>query len=328
MAGMPQIHEPHILQAAADWWARLRDPQAAEASLEQWLDWTAQDERHLAAFECVSAFGARLGQLDAAARVRLMAEFSPAVAAPRRWLPLAAAAAVLAVVLVTGALWWGQQGTAVAPVSYASVTGQNRDIVLADGSKVALGGASRISVRFNHQQRQVMLEAGEAYFQVVHNAQRPFEVVAGDVTVRDIGTAFDVRRGAGEVAVAVTHGKVHVSDAGAGLDAQADQRVDWDARTRALQLGTVTADQATAWRDHRLAFVDEPLAVVIASINRYSAHPVQLDGPEAGALRFTGSVRTDAIDGWLRALPSVLPLKVSESAQATTLSLDTAAAKR
>lgn len=328
MAGMPQTHEPHILQVAADWWARLRDPQAAEASVQQWLDWTAQDERHLAAFECVSAFGARLGALDAAARDRLMAEFAPAAVAPRRWLPLAAAAATLAVVLGTGVLLWGHQGAAAAPVVYASATGQNRDIVLADGSQVALGGASRLSVRFGRGQRQVTLESGEAYFQVVHDARHPFEVAAGGVTVRDIGTAFDVRRGAGEVAVAVTHGKVRVSDADSGVDAQAGQRVDWDMAGKALRLGTTTAEQATAWRDHRLAFVDEPLDVVVASINRYSARPVRLDGAAAGALRFTGSVRTDAIDGWLRALPDVLPLKVSESAQATTLSLDTAAAKR
>jgi transmembrane sensor len=328
MAGTPQTHEPHILQVAADWWTRLREPQAADASLQQWLDWTAQDERHLAAFECVSAFGARLGQLDAAARERLMAEFAPTAVAPGRWRPLAAAAAVLAVVLGVGVLLWGRQGGGVAPVVYASATGQNRDIVLADGSQVALGGASRISVRFDRRRRQVALESGEAYFQVVHDAQRPFEVAAGSVTVRDIGTAFDVRRGAGEVAVAVTRGKVRVSDVDSGVDAQAGQRVDWDTAGSALRLGTTTAEQATAWRDHRLAFVDEPLKVVIASINRYSARPVRLDGAEAGALRFTGSVRTDAIDGWLRALPDVLPLKVSEGAQATTLSLDATPAKR
>ncbi|MEY2167378.1 DUF4880 domain-containing protein [Rhodanobacter sp. FW106-PBR-LB-2-19] len=89
MAHTPPHADEQLLLAAADWWTRLRDPHGAEATMDQWLDWTAQDERHLAAFEYVSALGERLGTLDAAARRRLLDEFAPAVA-PRgpSWLPL------------------------------------------------------------------------------------------------------------------------------------------------------------------------------------------------------------------------------------------------
>ena len=328
MAHTPQHPDEQVLLAAADWWTRLRDPHGAEAVTEQWLDWTAQDERHLAAFEYVSAFGERLGRLDAAARRRLLDEFAPAVAPHRRsWLPLAAAAAVLAVAIGTGFLLWSRLvGDTATPVTYASATGQNRDIVLADGSKVALGGASRLSVRFSRGGRRVALEAGEAYFQVVHDARRPFEVAAGDITVRDIGTAFDVRRTGARVAVAVTWGQVRVTEPGAAsapgrsLDAVAGQRVAWDPATRVLNLGAATPEQAIGWRSNRLEFVDEPLAVVIANVNRYSRRPVRADGTDLGGLSFTGTVRTDEIDGWLRALPQVFPLQVEMGEHAVTLS--------
>lgn len=328
MAHTPPHADEQLLLAAADWWTRLRDPHGAEATMDQWLDWTAQDERHLAAFEYVSAFGERLGTLDAAARRRLLDEFAPAVA-PRRsgWLPLTAAAAVLALALGTGFLLWGRfAGGAGAPVTYASATGQNRDFVLADGSQVTLGGASRLSVRFSRGERRVVLEAGEAYFQVVHDAQRPFEVAAGDVSVRDIGTAFDVRRTGDAVAVAVTRGEVRVAGPGEAaapgrtLDAAAGQRVAWDPAARALSLGTATPEQAIGWRSDRLEFVDEPLAVVIANVNRYSHRPVRMDGTGLDGLSFTGTVRTDEIDGWLRALPQVFPLQVRMGEHAVTLS--------
>ena len=329
MAHTPQHPDEQLLLAAADWWTRLRDPQAGEASLEQWLDWTAQDARHLAAFEYVSAFGERLGTLDAGARRRLLGEFAPAVAPRRRrWLPLAAAAA-LAVAIGAGFLLWGRLAVdAAVPVTYASVTGQNRDIVLADGSEVTLGGASRLSVRFSQGARQVALEAGEAYFQVVHDAQRPFVVTAGDITVRDIGTAFDVRRTGARVAVAVTRGRVRVAGPGGAsapgrrLDAVAGQRVAWDPHARTLSLGTATPEQAIGWRSNRLEFVDEPLAVVISNVNRYSRRPVQADGVDLSGLSFTGTVRTDEIDGWLRALPQVFPLQVRMGEHAVTLSGD------
>ena len=328
MAHTPTHADEQLLLAAADWWTRLRDPHGAESTMDQWLDWTAQDERHLAAFEYVSAFGERLGTLDVAARRQLLDEFAPAVAPRRRsWLPLAAAAAVLALALGSGLLLWVRlAGGGGAPMVYASTTGQNRDILLADGSKVTLGGASRLSVRFARGERRVSLEAGEAYFQVMHDAQRPFEVDAGDVTVRDIGTAFDVRRTGARVAVAVTGGQVRVAapgDASAPartLDAVAGQRVAWDPAARTLSLGTVTPGQAIGWRSDRLEFVDEPLVVVIANVNRYSRRPVQADGADLSGLSFTGTVRTDEIDGWLRALPQVFPLQVRMGEHAVTVS--------
>ena len=334
MARTQQTFDEYTLLAAADWWTRLRDPNAAEACVEQWLDWTARDEAHLAAFEHVNAFGERLGRMDADARGQLLREFAPAVTvAPRRRTWLAVAAAVALVLAVGGG--WLLRGHAanggVLQASYASSIGQNRDITLADGSKVTLGGASRIDVRFADGQRQVTLEAGEAYFQVVHDARHPFEVAASGITVRDIGTAFDVRRSDSEVAVAVTRGQVRVTaagDAAHALDAGAEQRVVWNAATHALSLGVTTPEQATGWRSNRLEFVDEPLLVVIASVNRYSRKPVRIAGSGVAGLSFTGTVHADDIDGWLRALPQVFPLQVAMGASTVTLSANKTGAQR
>jgi transmembrane sensor len=167
---------------------------------------------------------------------------------------------------------------------------------------------------------------------VAHDAQRPFEVAAGDLTVRDIGTAFDVRRTDGRVAVAVTRGKVRIAAGaaaipGGALDAVAGQRVAWDPLAHTLSLGTATPEQAIGWRSNRLEFVDEPLAVVIANVNRYSRRPVRADAASLAGLSFTGTVHTDDIDGWLRALPQVFPLRVEMGEHAVTLSANGQAAQ-
>lgn len=331
MTNTPQAFDEHLLLEAADWWTRLRDPHAtgSEVITRLWLDWVAQGERHLAAFEYVNDFGERLGTLDAAARRQLLDEFAPGAMPNQRWWLAAAAAAALVLAIGGGFLLRGRAvSEGMLQATYASVTGQNRDIVLADGSKVTLGGDSRMSVRFADGERQVTLEAGEAYFQVVHDASHPFEVAAGGIVVRDIGTSFDVRRAGGEVAVAVTQGQVRVAVSGHAartLDAGAEQRVLWNADTQALSLGTTTPEQAAGWRNNRLEFVDEPLAQVIASVNRYSSKPVRLDGADLAGLSFTGTVHVDDIDGWLRALPQVFPLQVDMGAHVVTLSASKAA---
>jgi transmembrane sensor len=329
---MDKTMDEKTLHAAADWWTRLRDPNGAAETVEQWLEWTGADERNLAAFEHVTEFGNRLGTIDDLTRQQFVREFArPAVVlpavAPRRWFPLAAAAsAVLA--LVGGYLGWTRFGANAVPQVYVSAVAQNRNITLPDGSTVALGGASTLTTRFSHGERRVELGGGEAFFQVLHNTQRPFIVNAGNVSIRDVGTAFDVRRTGQRVSIAVTQGRVQIADnagvsgsnATGSLEAVAGQLVSYDPATSAMSIGSITPEQATAWRSDRLEFVNEPLGVVIANVNRYSARPVHIADADLEALTFTGTIKTGAIDSWVGALPQIFPLRISEDASQVTLS--------
>lgn len=304
--------------AAADWWTRLRDPHAAADTTEQWLAWTDADPHNLQAFEQVNSYAQNLPAFDAAARARLLREFAqPAAAAWRRGLPLAAAAAVL-LSFAAGYLAL-RRPAASAPLIYSTAIAQNRNFVLPDDSHVALGAASSLRIAFSDSERRVELIAGEAFFEVNHDAQRPFVVAAAGIMVHDIGTAFDVRRTGQRVNIAVTRGRVRISaGVGAGgntangqaVDAVAGQLVDWDPQSATLRVGGVTAEQATGWRERRLEFIHEPLGVVIANVNRYRTQPVRVEDDNLAALSFTGTVHADATDNWLRALPQVFPLRV------------------
>jgi len=55
-----------------------------------------------------------------------------------------------------------------------------------------------------------MLDSGEAYFDVVHDAKRPFTVYAGNRRITDIGTKFSVFRNGDDVRVTVREGRVRV----------------------------------------------------------------------------------------------------------------------
>jgi len=302
------------LRVAADWWVRLRDPAATERTTEQWLAWADEDPEHLTAFERVTELAARLHALGEVTRERLVAEFAPALPQPRRWWVPAAAAAAL-VLAVGSYVGWRAMTRTTAEQRYASAVGEQRSVTLEDGTRVTLGAATRLSTRFNRGRREVELAAGEAYFEVVHNAERPFTVHAGEVTIEDIGTAFNVRRTGDYVTLAMAEGRVRIADARGGaqdsLEAVAGQSVTYDPSRPAMRVTDSDPANAAAWRQARLEFDNEPLSVVVANINRYRAQPLRIADADLNKLTFTGTVKADAIDDWLHALPQVLPLKVA-----------------
>jgi transmembrane sensor len=311
------------LRVAADWWVRLRDPAAAERTTEQWLAWADESPAHLAAFERVTELAAQLQTLGEVSRERLLAEFAPASVQPRRWwIPAAAAAAV--VLAVGGYVGWQAMAGAVSTQAYASAIATQQSVTLDDGTHVTLGGATRLSTHYSHGRREVELSEGEAYFEVVHDASRPFQVHAGNVTIEDIGTAFNIRRTGDYVTVAMAEGRARVSDAVGGnrnsLEAVAGQSVTYDPARAAMNVIASDPANAAAWRDARLEFDNEPLSVVVANINRYRAQPLRIADADLTSLTFTGTVKADAIDDWLHALPHVLPLQVGEVGGQTVLS--------
>lgn len=317
------------LQSAAEWWTRLRDPHRDDDAATRWLEWTTADASRIDTFERVDELANQLGALDARARVTMLREFAPAVSWRRRWLPALAAACIVSaiatafVMLRPFAIDRVQVETIVTPIAV------DRDFSLADGSRVALGGASELRTRFARDLRQVELAKGEAFFQVAHDTTRPFIVAAGAVSIRAVGTAFNVRRTGERVTIAVTEGRVRISgsddDSMArasgpdALEAVAGQQVSYDPHASGLAVVGISPAQATGWRDHRLEFVNEPLNVVVANINRYSVKPLRIVDPQVETLTFTGTVRPDAVDGWLRALGRILPVRVATAGDAITL---------
>ncbi len=95
----------------------------------------------------------------------------------------------------------------------ANTTKVSQVIVLPDKSKVALEPESKLkfSSAFNKTEREIYLE-GEAFFEVTHNANRPFLVYANEVTTKVLGTSFTVKaiKNERQITVVVKTGKVSV----------------------------------------------------------------------------------------------------------------------
>ena len=199
---------------------------------------------------------------------------------------LAAAAAIGMAILPTA--------QTARPYVVETAPGVQRTVTLADGTKVLLNGATRVALDHDNP-RIATLEAGEAVFDVHHDADRPFEVVSGGVRLRDIGTVFNVRRAGPALDVAVAEGAVMF---------QPDQQAVLLKRGATLSMrddrDSILLDKAEpasigGWRDGRLDFQAAPLARVAEDLRRTAGIELAID-PHLAATRFTGSLRTDRPD--------------------------------
>ena len=95
--------------------------------------------------------------------------------------------------------------------------------MLSDGTVITLqpNGTVEFPNEFPSDKREIVL-TGEAFFDVTKDSSRPFIINTGDVTVKVLGTSFNVRayEGAKEISVAVKTGKVSVYTKADGVDAK------------------------------------------------------------------------------------------------------------
>lgn len=201
--------------------------------------------------------------------------------------------------------------------TYATLKGQHQRVALADGSIVDLDAETRLRVILRGSERRVSLTEGQAIFDVVHDARRPFVVQAGDRLVRDVGTQFDVRKRGAEITVTVARGRVEVTSdpAGAGDGSVLlgpGQRLEMDA-TRASQLTSVDPQETFSWRAGRLVYRAQPLAEVVADLNHQFIEQTTIADPQLARLPITGVIVLDNPRAVMARLSLMLPIKTVRS---------------
>lgn len=306
----------NIDEEAAAWAWRLDSSTVSAADRQAYEAWLRQDPRHVRASKELSSVWQSLDVLAEAKRNEKIATFMEPSRHSRavRWRWGIAAAAVLAAVAVGVA--WLQHGSELQVL--ATAVGQRRNIVLADGSVVALNTNTILETNLRRRTREIFLRKGEAHFQVAHDASRPFLVHAGDAVVRAVGTEFEVRVLPDQhVAVVVNEGRVEVRPAIAptvqapARALAAGQRLSTANRDYAIT--TVSAEQLSsqlAWREGAIIFDGQRLADAIVEVERYTDVRIIVSDPATAALQVGGRFRTGDVQEFFDALQAALPVSI------------------
>jgi transmembrane sensor len=291
-----------IAEQAAYWWQVFHDGEASAAEHREFADWVARSPERVAAYletaqlhKALKETSVRWPETSAEELIRAarsapaeLVQLRPhasAVSEQResRFAPRLAFALAASLIVAVGIAWTMFR----QPEQYMTAFGEQRSVMLADGTRVTLNTASKIEVELGDKHRVVRLVQGEALFEVAHDTTRPFDVSAGNATVRAVGTQFNVDARAQLTTVIVVEGRVAFISGKAPVLVAGDRLVVGAAGTATLSHGN-NVSAALAWTRHQLVFERRALGEVAAEFNRYNRGRITIE---------TASLREQEVTG-------------------------------
>ncbi len=206
--------------------------------------------------------------------------------------------------------------------------GSKTDILLPDGTRVWLNSGSKViyNKNFGETIREVTL-TGEAYFNVTHNAQKPFVIHTRAMNIKVLGTEFNVKSYPDEptTETSLIHGSIEVTlnerkaekiilKPNEKLVVTKEEKVITSKPKIPVQqtplislshLNYFSKDSTimeTSWVENQLIFEDESFAELAKRMERWYGLQFDFKNNKAAQLRFTGKFREETIDEALKAM--------------------------
>jgi ferric-dicitrate binding protein FerR (iron transport regulator) len=148
------------------------------------------------------------------------------------------------------------------------------DMTLSDGSHVWLNAGSSVKypVAFVGNERKIEI-TGEAYFEVTHDAKKPFIVSKGETSVTVLGTHFNVNAYDDEDAVKVTllegSVKVGASDKTVTIKPGEQAQVNGGNAIGLVVNRGVDVDEVMAWKNGKFSFKGQDLELIMRAVARW-----------------------------------------------------------
>lgn len=332
-------------QQALDWVVQARNglTAAQRQALQQWL----QHPDHRQAYARWEQDWHALDAAPADAVERLRQGLPPAggrMPMPRRRLLLGGMGLAACTVFGAGLAIQYRQG-ALSSHDYVTAPGQTRDVALADGSRIELDTATRLTVAQYADHYALDLQQGQAWFDLRPADASPasadarhavYRILAGALRLTASG-AMSVRHtpaptGQGSVHVAVAAGRVHMERVAVwtdwlpgrrlpsqqAIDLQAGQQ-GWAGGESDWRIQPVALQDVAAWRQGRLVVQDMTLDQVLAEFARYGHAVPRITDPRVARLRVAGSFDLRQPAAFYRLLPQILPVRIAPQGRELTI---------
>ncbi|QPJ62112.1 MAG: FecR family protein [Candidatus Nitronauta litoralis] len=313
----PLDESKSVSDEAVRWFARLHSGDATEDTRRQFEAWRSSSPLHALEYEGIRAVwedldgiktgpGHKRSRKKTVSRPPVFPQDKLHKGGMARW---GTSLVAMLLLFLGGSFWLSDAWDHLASDFYTN-PGELKTLNLADGSKVYLDADSALSVDFSPQQRRLVLDRGGALFVVSEDKKRPFEVVAGEGTVRALGTAFEVRKKLDQVIVKVLDSEVQVTRDFSKVNLVPGQKIHYGSNTGLSEVESVDRGQIAIWRRGKLAFDNQQLGEVINEVNRYRKGVILILDEKLRTSRVSGIFDISDPDAVLRALQSTLPIRV------------------
>ena len=290
------------IEAVASSWLERREREDWDDESRVALDrWLAESPSHMVAYLRIHDVWDRANRLTALVKpVRT----SVAPAPVKRSLPLVFRVAASFVLVGGVAAAVNAYVSAPRYQTYMTTVGGREKLSLGDGSSIELNTDTVLRIAGDSNDRRVLLDKGEAYFDIRHNPAHPFVVVAGGHQVRDIGTKFVVRPDPGRLEVRLMQGSAELESLSNNKQSHTlkpgDVAVAQGGKTTLFKRTSIDLAGQLGWRRGLLEFHHTSLADAAEEFNRYSRERIVIADPAAAKKPINGALPVGDLDEFAR----------------------------
>ena len=252
-----------------------------QTSVESWLDAAPENRKYFEDlkriwFESADAVESLAVDTDAACQQVHQRIHEPPKRLIVKWLSTANIMKIAAAALILfGAIQFFNKGDSVLKTKEIIATATIIQDTLSDGSRVSLNKKSSLTTVFSKKERRVKM-SGEAFFDVAHDAEKPFVIEVKTLEIKVVGTSFNVDNlsDTGKIIVVVETGKVLLRGAnGAEIYVEKGDKAIYDVATGQFEKEKNTDRNVTAYKTNILGFERTTLKDAVKQINQlFDAH--------------------------------------------------------
>jgi len=298
---------------AAEWLERRDRADWSEDDQHELDAWLEESNANFLAYHRVAAAWKRAERLIALEP----RESQPTSTSARSYLR---SALMRAAILVATVVLFASTGAALLLFphehTFSTPIGGHRTVILADGSSIELNTDTVFHADLGGTHRSGWLERGEAYFDIAHDARRPFVVTAGLHKITVLGTKFLIRDEPDRLEVALLDGRVSFAS-GSGTSVQSALLAPGDVLVATADGVAITKETRRqlsgelGWRSGVLVFRNTPLAEAARQYNRYNREKIVIADVSAAQLMISGALPATNTQEFLHIVQKFFGLRVT-----------------
>ena len=179
---------------------------------------------------------------------------------------------------------------------FSALKGSVSIVELADGTKIWLNSGSHLTYREDIKGSQRLAElTGEAYFEVIHHDNFPLLVKTGRITIRDLGTTFNIKAYPGDntIETSLVEGKAELlnSNGNPFLTLKPGECALYSKDSQRTMMKPIIDNVLSAWRDGKFVIRDQRLEDIFIELSRWYDVKFKFEDEKLKDYRFTGNIK-------------------------------------
>ena len=179
---------------------------------------------------------------------------------------------------------------------FSALKGSVSIVELADGTKIWLNSGSRLTYQEDPKGKQRLAElTGEAFFEVTHNENSPFLIKAGKLTIKDLGTTFNIKAYPtdNQIETSLVEGEAEILGSkgnSISLLKPGDNAI-YTSDTEKIEIKPIANNVLSAWREGKFVIRDQRLEDIFKEVSRWYDVEFRFENEKFKDYRYTGNIK-------------------------------------